>query len=96
MLETKEEVAELIRAAMRTLDLDQRGHIEFHPLLPDSVGKADGNYGPVVWEFPPHWRISLTYPVGDDNASKREFDVNTSEFQSLGEIERFIIGKIQN
>jgi len=96
MLETKEEVAEIVRAAMRQLNLEERGHIEFHPLLPDSVGKADGTYGPVVWEYPPHWSISFTYPVGEDNATTREFNINTAEFQNLGEIERFIIEQIQN
>jgi hypothetical protein len=95
MLETEQEVAELVRDAMRDIGLDRRAHIEFNPLIPDSVGKTEGTHGPIVWEEPPHWMINFTYPADDDNATTRKIKVNTSEFQNLDEIRRSIAEKIR-
>jgi hypothetical protein len=95
MLETQEEVAELIRAAMRDLELDQRGHIEFHPLLPDPVSLTEGTHGPIVLEKAPRWVIDFTYPADNAEARNIQFQINTSDYQNLDEIRRFIATTIQ-
>ncbi len=94
MLDTKEEVAETVKEAMRDAGLNRRAHIEFHPLLPDSIGTIDGTNGPVVWEEPPYWRIEFTYPADESDATTREIQVNTANFQNLGEIRRYIANEI--
>jgi len=95
MLETQEEVAEIIRAAMRDLGLDQRGHIDFHPVLPDSVGLTEGTHGPVVWEEAPRWVINFAYPADDAEPRNIQFQINTSDYQNLDDIRRFIAREIQ-
>ncbi len=96
MLDTKEEVAETVKEAMRDAGLNRRAHIEFHPLLPDSFGMNDYTNGPVAWEEPPHWRIEFTYPADDGDATTREIQVNTADFQNLGEIKRYIANEISS
>jgi hypothetical protein len=95
MLEEKEQVVALLKEAMKELGLNRKGHVEFHPLLPDSVGLAEP-YSPTVWRDAPRWVIKLQYPTdGEGPAAVYSFQVNTSEFRDEEEVKNFMAGEIK-
>jgi hypothetical protein len=95
MLEEKEEVVAIVKDAMREAGLTQNGRIEFHPLLPDSVGLAEPNQPP-VWQAAPRWIVNLQYPTdSDEPAGTYSFQINTSDFQNKEQIKSFVISEIK-
>lgn len=94
MLETQQDVGEIVKSGMRELKLDKRGHIDFHPMLPDAVGLTGASHDPIVWEYPPRWMIYFRYPADESDAKTCVLDLNTANFETLDEVRQFVVQSI--
>lgn len=96
MLEEKEQVAALVKQTLSELGLTKNAHIDFYPLLPDSVGIREPVGPPPVWQWAPRWVIKLSYPTDDSEPTKTcSFQIDTADLQNESQMKTFVAAEIK-
>ena len=96
MLEKKEQVVALVKQALADLGLKKNAHIDFYPLLPDSVGVMKPGGPEPIWQWAPTWVVELSYPTDDSEPSQKcSFQVDTSDFQNESDMRAFVAAQIE-